>query len=137
MARPGRPKKYEDPYGKQKAYFQTAKGKAALKKYESSEQRKEQKRNWARKNISKTTSDRKQYFIDTYGDIEAALKLLDKRTRYIMIHLYGLDGSEPMTQEAIGKELFLSGSRIGQIKDDALDTLEPLKKAPESDESQT
>ncbi len=79
----------------------------------------------------------KQYFIDTYGDIEAALKLLDQRARDIIIHLYGLDGSEPMTQEAIGKKLFLSASLIGRIKHEALDRLEPLKKAPESDRSQT
>jgi len=80
---------------------------------------------------------RKQDFIDTYGDIEAALKLLDQKARDIIIHLYGLDGSEPMTQDAIGKKLFLSSSLIGRIKHEALDRLEPLKKAPESDEPQT
>jgi len=129
----GRPRKHEDPYGAQKLYFKTPKGKAALKRTQSSESGKQIKKDWWRKNRGKTPLDLKQYFIDTYGDIEAALKLLDKRTRYIMIHLYGLDGSEPMTQEAIGKELFLSGSRIGQIKDEALKTLAPLEGQTEAD----
>ncbi|MGF1488753.1 MAG: sigma factor-like helix-turn-helix DNA-binding protein [Prochloraceae cyanobacterium] len=129
----GRPRKHEDPYGAQKLYFKTPKGKEALKRTQRSESGKQIKKDWWRKNRGKTPLDPKQYFIDTYGDIEAALKLLDKRTRYIMIHLYGLDGSEPMTQKEVGKELFLTGSRIGQIKDDALARLEPLKKKIEKD----
>ncbi len=132
-----RPRKYSGLYGRQEAYHKTEKGKEAQRKSQASSRTKEKKRDWWRKNRGKTPLDRKQYFIDTYGDIEAALKLLDKRTQYIMIHLYGLDGSEPMTQEAIGVELFLSGSRIGQIQSEALKTLAPLKKAPDSDESQT
>ena len=75
---------------------------------------------------------RQQYFIDTYGDIEVALNILNRREQEIIIHLYGLDGSEPMSQEQIGKKLFLSGSIIGRIKNEALERLEALKKDPES-----
>lgn len=126
----GRHSKYSgDPYGPQKAYFQTPKGKAAVKKYESSEKGKEKKRNWARKHRAKVSIDRRQHFIDTYGDIETALKLLDKREQFVVIHLNGLDGNPPMTQEAVGQELFLTGSRIGQINTEAEKKLIPLKKA--------
>ena len=38
-----------------------------------------------------------------------------------------------MTQEAVGQELFLTGSRIGQIKTEAEKKLAPLKKAIDSD----
>ena len=130
----GRPKKYEgyDIYASQREYSKTKKGKAAKKRYNATDSAKASKREWKRKHDG-TIIDRRQHFIDTYGDIETALKLLDKRQQYVIIHLNGLDGSEPMTQKEVGKELFLTGSRIGQIKDDALDRLEPLKKKNEKD----
>lgn len=133
MAKRGRPQKYDDPYGKQKAYFETSKGKAAINRYEASDKRKENKKNWKHRQKLKALSDRRQRFIDTYGDIEAALKLLDKRECFVVIHLNGLDGNPPMTLDEIGVELFLTGSRIQQIYKDAEKKLIPLKKAIDSD----
>ena len=122
------PEQTRDPYANRKRYFKTEKGKAALKRCQSSENGKRIKREWWERNRALKPSDRRQQFIDTYGDIETALKLLDKREKFVVIHLNGLDGNPPMTQEAVGEELFLTGSRIGQIYKDALNKLAPLKK---------
>ncbi len=134
----GRPKKYpdDDPYASQKTYLKSSKGKIARKKYESSDRSKERKRNWWLENKSPKRSDRRQNFIDTYGDIEAALKLLDKRSRFVIIHLNGLDGNKPMTQKAIAEELFLTPQRISQVNKDALKLLAPLKQELESNKPQ-
>ena len=128
-----RPRKHPGLYGRQDAYHQTEKGKEAQRKSQTSKATKEKKRDWWRNNRGKRPIDRKQHFIDKYGDIETALKLLDKREKFVVIHLNGLDGSEPMTQEAVGQELFLTGSRIGQIYKDALKKLVPIKKAISED----
>ena len=131
----GRPKKYpdDDPYAAQKAYLKSPKGKTTRKKYESSDRSKKRKLDWWHQNKSPKRIDRRQQFIDTYGNIEAALKLLDKREQFIVIHLNGLGGNPPMTLEAIGVELFLTGSRIQQIYKDAEKKLIPLKKAISED----
>ena len=123
----GRPRKYEGLHDRNKKYHSTEKGKAAIKKYESSDARKASQRERARIRRG-TIVDKRQWFIDTYGDIETALKLLDKREQFVVIHLNGLDGNPPMTQEAVGEELFLTGSRIGQIYKGALNKLAPLKE---------
>ena len=128
-----RPRKYTNRSEAQKVYRQTEKGKATEKKYQSSEKAKKIKRDWWRDRYAKKPKDRRQHFIDTYGDIEVALRLLDKREKFVVINLNGLDGSEPMTLEAIGVELFLTGSRIQQIYKDAEKKLIPLKKAISED----
>ena len=128
-----RPRKYPSLHGRQEAYRQTEKGKATEKRYQSSDRAKKIKRDWWRDRYAKKPDDPRQAFIDIYGDIETALKLLDKREQFIVIHLNGLDGSEPMTQEAVGQELFLTQQRIGQIYKDAEKKLIPLKKVIEVD----
>lgn len=122
-----RPRKYPGLYGRQDAYHRTEKGKEAQKKSQTSKTTKEKKRDWWRKNRGKTPIDRRQHFIDTYGEIETALKLLNKREQFIVIHLNGLDGNPPMTLDAIGAELFLTGSRIQQIKTEAEKKLDKRK----------
>ena len=68
-----KPRKYSDLYGSQKAYRQTDKGKAALKRYESSEKVKQRKRDWWQKNKGAMPPNRRQYFIDTYGEVDLVL----------------------------------------------------------------
>ncbi len=119
----GRPRKYEDPYGGQKAYFKTPKGKAARKRYQSSDKGKEVKRDWWQKNRGKTPLDPQQYFIDTYGDPDTALQLLPQKQKLVIKYLYGLDGGEPLTQEAIADLMGYRQQWIAQLKKKAIDTL--------------
>ena len=120
----GRPRKYEnfDIYAPQRAYLKTEKGKEAVKRYNASESAKAIKREWKRRHDG-TIVDKRQWFLDTYGEIEAALNLLDQQEQLVMTRLYGLDGSKPMIQKAIAEELSVTRQRIAQIKKKALETL--------------
>ncbi len=124
----GRPKKYQelDLYAPQRAYFKTEKGKQAIQRYENSEARKINKREWYRKRNG-TIVDKRQWFIDTYGDIQTALNLLDDREKTTIELYYGLSGEKPISLRAIAPILKRSESLIGKIRKSALAKLEPLK----------
>ncbi|MDJ0727157.1 MAG: hypothetical protein QNJ38_18810 [Prochloraceae cyanobacterium] len=125
----GRPRKYDDPFGAQKAYFKTPKGKAALKKAQSSENGKRIKLNWWQKNRGTAPSDRANKFIDTYGDVEKALSLLDEREQEVIVKIYGLDGNLPIKQKDIAKQWGTSGQWITEVKQSAIAKLEAAKQA--------
>ncbi len=124
----GRPKKYDtyDLYAPQRAYFKTEKGKTAVKKYNESDSAREIKKEWARKKRG-TIVDKRQWFIDNYGNIETALAQLNDRERFVIELNYGLSGEKPLTQVAIAKKMERSNSVIGAIKKSGLAKLEPLK----------
>ena len=127
----GRPRKYSDLYGPQKAYLKTEKGKKALKRYETSEGRLAKQRERTRIRQG-TIVDKRQWFLDTYGDIETALNLLDEKEQLVITRLYGLDGTKRMTQGAIASELGVTQQMISLIKKAALGKLLPLKQELES-----
>lgn len=56
----------------------------------------------------------------TRNCIDKVLSELNEREIKVLNMRFGLDGSEPMTLEAIGKEFKVSGSRIRQIEAKAL-----------------
>jgi len=126
----GRPRKYKDLYGRNEAYRKTEKGKEAVKRYESSEARRTQKRELMRKRRG-TIVDRRQWFIDTYGDIETALALLEPDQRASIELYYGLSGEKPLNQEEVGEKLGKSGSTISRLNKAAEEKLEPLKETTE------
>jgi len=125
----GRPKKYQelDIYAGQRAYFETEKGKAAVERYENSERRKKNKRDWQRKRRG-TVVDRRQWFIDTYGEIEQALDLLEKQEKEAIQLYYGLSTQKPLTADAIANLWNKSASRFYQIKKSAEEKLDLLKE---------
>ena len=129
----GRPRKYKDLYGSQKAYLKTEKGKQAVKRYQLSEKRQAKQRERARIRQG-TIVDKQRWFIDTYGDIETALDLLDSNERASIELYYGLTGEQPLTQNAIGEKLGKSGSTISRLNKAALAKLEPLKKSTPNQE---
>ena len=118
-----RPRKYPDRQGCKKAYRQTEKGKAAEKRYQTSEKGKQTRREWWQKKYGKTPLDPQQYFLDTYGDPETALQLLPQKQKLVIKYLYGLDGGEPLTQEAIADLMGYRQQWIAQLKKKAIDTL--------------
>ncbi len=124
----GRPKKYDnyDLYAPQRAYFKTEKGKTAVKKYNASDSAREIKREWARKKRG-TIVNKRQWFIDNYGNIETALAQLNERERFVIELNFGLSGEKPLTLVAISKKMGRSDTLIGNIKRAALAKLEPLK----------
>ncbi len=124
----GRPKKYQelDIYARQRAYFKTEKGKTAIERYENSEKRKANKRDWQRK-LRGTIVDKRQWFIDNYGNIQTALAQLNKREQFIIELNYGLSGEEPLTLVAIAQKMGRSKGLASQIRKSALAKLEPLK----------
>ncbi len=129
-----RPKKYDnDLYGPQRAYFKTEKGKAALKKAQSTEKVKEKKREWWRKNKGKHSIprvNRKQFFIDTYGDPHYSLQIIEDETQRKVVELYfGLSDLPPMNQSAIAEQLGTSRSTVSRTNKEALAKLEPLKQS--------
>lgn len=120
----GREAKYSDTtYGRQKAYLKTKKGKAALKKYQSSEKGKQIKKDWWHKNRSTTPLDRRQYFVEKYGDAQSLLCLLNEKEKEVITRHYGLDGTKPITLTAIAKEKGKSQQWISQLKKSALNKL--------------
>ncbi|MGF1488733.1 MAG: sigma factor-like helix-turn-helix DNA-binding protein [Prochloraceae cyanobacterium] len=125
----GRPRKYEDPYGGQKAYFKTLKGKAARQKYQTSDKGKEVKRNWWRENYGKIPLDPVADFIQKYGDPDTALNLLPQKQKLVIKYLYGLDGGEPLTQEAISNLMGCSQQWIAELKKRAIAKLEKVTKS--------
>lgn len=131
----GRPKKYDsyDIYAPQRAYFKTAKGKAAVKRYNSTESAKKIKREWDRKNRSAIV-DKQQWFIDTYGDIESALAILNPLERVSISFYYGLSGDKPLTQVAIGEKLGKSHATISLINKAAIEKLNAFKQSVNSSE---
>jgi RNA polymerase primary sigma factor len=59
-----------------------------------------------------------------------ALEQLPERNRQILIKRYGLDGSQPMSLEAVGKELGVTRARVGQLERRSLNALrnsEPIR----------
>jgi len=124
-----KPKKYDDIYGAQRAYLETEKGKAAIKRYQSSEKAKQNKRQWWQKHYGNKRLDRTKYFIDVYGDPNLVLASLPDRYREVLELYFGLqEDSEPLTQQAIADRIGLSRSRIKDIKKAALDRLDFQKE---------
>ncbi len=130
----GRKAKYEDVHGRQKAYYQTPKGKEALKKAQSSENGKRIKREWWQRNRAKTASARTADFIDTYGNPNAALKLLTLTERKVISLYYGLGEQKPVSISAIASQWEKTPARIYQIKKLAEKKLSSLQKELESSE---
>ncbi len=129
-----RPKKYDnDLYGPQRAYFKTEKGKAALKKAQGTEKFKEQKREWWRKNRGKNSiprTNRKQFFIDTYGDPHYSLQIIEDEAQRKVVELYfGLSDDPPMNQKAIANKLGTSIATVSRTNKEALAKLETLKQS--------
>ena len=124
-----KPRKYKDLYGAQKAYLKTDKGKEALKRRNA--KARATKREWKRKHDG-TIVDKQQWFIDNYGDIEAALAFLDREERLTIELYYGLTGDKPFTQAAIAEKLDVSQSTISRIKKEALKKLLPLQQESET-----
>lgn len=122
-----RPRKYKDLYGAQKTYRQTEKGRETVRRYNATEAARVSKRDWKRKHDG-TIVDRKQHFIDTYGDIETALELLDEKERLVITRLHGLDGSSSKTQEMVATEMRCSQPTVAKLKKKAEDKLAPLEK---------
>lgn len=52
-----------------------------------------------------------------------ALLRLPERRRLVLVRRYGLDGEEPKTLSEVGRELGISGSRVGQVQQDAEERL--------------
>jgi len=124
-----RPRKYQSLYGPQEAYRQSERGRATIKEYESSETRRAQKRDWARKNRGMIV-DKRQWFIDTYGDIETALATICDREQITAIdYYYGLNVEQNLTQTQIGEILGKSRYTISDIIKKAKAKLEPLKQS--------
>jgi len=116
----GRPRIYENPSESRAAYKQSEKGRKANKKYESSPRAKARKRRWWNENHSSAPVNRKQSFIDTYGEPKLALEGLKEREKQVLTLYFGLDGSQLRTLEEIGQLFNLSKERIRQIKSAAL-----------------
>lgn len=127
-----RPRKYDGLHDRQAAYHHTEKGKAAVKKYESSEGAKARKRHWWQENKASKPVDRRQQFIDTHGEILEALAPLDKRESCVISLYFGLDDGKPLTLEEIGTQIGISKQRAGQIKSSALKKMSAKQEtAPE------
>ena len=69
-------------------------------------------------------------FVDELGDRElrselltAVEKELDERSAYVLTRRFGLDGREPLTLDALGKELDISRESVRKIEGRALETL--------------
>ena len=125
-----RPRKHKDLYGAQKAYRQTQKGRETLRKYNATEAAKASKRDWKRKHDG-TIVDKRQWFIDTYGNPGVALELLNQKEKLVIKYSYGLDGGLPLTQVAIASMMECSRQWISQIKKSALKKLAPIKRVIE------
>jgi len=124
----GRPKKYQslDLYAPQRAYFKTEKGVKAIERYENSENRKIKKLEWQRRQRG-TIVDKRQWFIDTYGDVEKALALLDLEQKFTIELYYGLMNNQPLSQKEIADKLGTSQPQISRIKKAALQKLDAMK----------
>lgn len=118
-----RPRKYDGLYDRQAAYHETEKGKAAVKKYESSEIAKARKRRWWQEHKGIEPGARRQQFIDTYGQIDAALESLGEREKQVIYLYFGLENGKPHTLDDIGTQMGISKQRVGQIKSTALKKL--------------
>ena len=90
------------------------KGRETLRRYNATDAVKASKRDWKRKR-DRTIVDKRQWFIDTYGD-----------------PVHGLDGDPPLTQDGIAALMECSRQRISQLKKKAEEKLAPLKKAHRS-----
>lgn len=127
-----RPRKYLGLHDRTTAYHQSDKGKAAIQKYEATDAAKERKRKWWRENKAKNSIDRTQQFLDTYGDPEAALVLLNDTERQVVRCYFGLNQQPPQTLVAIAAQLDLSKQRISRIKAKALEKLTPIEPSERS-----
>ncbi len=127
-----------DKYRRQKAYRQTLKGQFTEIKYERSQKGRKRKTDWAHRQRLKVLADRANEFIDTYGDVEKALSLLDEREQEVIVKIYGLDGNLPIKQKDIAKQWGTSGQWITEVKQSAIAKLEAAKlaKAEASEQDQ-
>ncbi len=125
----GRPKKHHDldVYASRRAYNKSEKGKVVAKRYESSEAGKARKRNWKRKHDG-TILDKRQWFLDEYGDIDVSLSFLDDRETEVIIKIYGLDGNPPLKQKDIAEEWNTKPQWISKVKLSAIAKLEAAKQ---------
>lgn len=114
-----RPRKYNGLHDRQAAYHQTEKGKAAVKKYESSSRAKARKRRWWQEHKGTNHVDIRQQFIDAYGEPNTVLNSLNEREKQIILLYFGLEG-KAQTLEEIGSFMGISKQRVGQIKSGAL-----------------
>ncbi len=125
----GRPRKYKDLYGAQTVYLQTPKGKAARSRYENSQKRLAQQREWAR-NKRGTIVDKRQWFINNYGDPDLVLtNLKDEEQKRVIELYYGLTGAKPINQTEIGEILNKPQPSISRILRNARKQLTPLKQS--------
>lgn len=67
------------------------------------------------------------------ADVEAALAVLDPRSRKILEMHYGLTGEKPLNMAAIGRILKLSKERVRQIRQAALKRLRKRRSTPTLD----
>ena len=109
------PRKYEGLHDRQAAYHQTEKGKAAVKKYESSEEAKARKRRWWQEHRGGESVNARQQFIKIYGQPDTALAPLNERERQVLSLYFGLEG-KAHTLEEIGIQMEISKQRVGQLK---------------------
>ena len=72
--------------------------------------------------------ERRQDFIDTYGEIETALNLLTKQERLVITYLNGLDGNQPLTRQEVAEKMYFTPTWISNINQKAKEKLEPLKQ---------
>lgn len=132
-----KPSKYDRKYGRQKAYRQSPKGKATEKRYEKSDKGRKRKRDWAQKERLKVLSAKSKEFIETYGDIDEALDLLNEREEEVIVKIFGLDGNLPVKQIDIAKEWGTSPQWISDIKTSAMDKLDKTLPLPDDSDSET
>ena len=64
----------------------------------------------------------------TQETLRKALDELPERERSVLELRYGLTGGDPMSLEAIGRQLGLTRERVRQIEADALETLSMLRE---------
>ena len=72
--------------------------------------------------------DRRQHFIETYGNIKTALNLLDPKERKVITYLNGLDGNQPLSQKEVGEKMYFTSSWVSQVNRNALKKLDRLKQ---------
>lgn len=73
--------------------------------------------------------DRSLLAAELRGEIERLIETLSEREQAVIHMRFGLNGSEPMTLQEVGKMMGLSKSRIHQIEDKALGRLQRAAKA--------
>ncbi|HUG83896.1 MAG TPA: sigma factor-like helix-turn-helix DNA-binding protein, partial [Euzebya sp.] len=57
------------------------------------------------------------------GELRSAVGHLDDRSAYVLTRRFGLDGRDPLTLDALGKELDISRESVRKIEGRALESL--------------